>query len=220
MNLKQHKNSKHQKSKGKNIQVLEEYVRNNIKEYIIIITIFLIGVFLGVMFINNVEEIQKEEITGYVRTYLETFKQKEIDHTAQLTNSIKENIILVVSMWFVGSTVIGIPIVLGMIGFRGFCLGYAISTFTYVLGTTKGVIFSLAALILQNIIFIPAIISLGVSCLKLYQSILKDKRRENVKVEIIRHTIFSIIMLICIIISAVLEAEISTRILKMIIKYI
>ena len=68
MNLKQHKNSKHQKSKGKNIQVLEEYVRNNIKEYIIIITIFLIGVFLGVMFINNVEEIQKEEIQHNLQT--------------------------------------------------------------------------------------------------------------------------------------------------------
>lgn len=217
MNLKQHKNRK--QSKAKSIQVLEEYVKNNIKEYIIIIIIFLIGVFLGVMFINNVGEAQKEEITGYVNTYLEAFKQKEIDYTQQLRNNIKENIILVLIMWFAGSTVIGIPIVLGIIGFRGFCLGYAISSFTYVLGTTKGVTFSVVALILQNIIFIPAILSLGVSCLKLYQSILKDKRRENVKVEIIRHTIFSVIMLICIIISAVLEAEISTRLLKSIIKY-
>lgn len=220
MNLKQHKNKKSPKTKSKNIQVLQEYVKNNLKEYIIIIIIFLIGIFLGVMFINNVGEPQKQEISGYVNTYLEAFKQKEIDYTEQLKNNIKENIILVITIWFAGSTVIGIPIVLGIIGFRGFCLGYAIASFTYVLGTTKGVTFSVIALILQNMIFIPAILSLGVSCLKLYQSILKDKRRENVKVEIIRHTILSIIMLICMIISAILEAEISTRLLKTIINYI
>jgi stage II sporulation protein M len=220
MNLKQQKNKKQPRVKSKTIQILEEFVKNNIKEYIIIIIIFLIGLLLGVMFINNVGESQKEEITGYVNTYLEAFKQKEIDYTEQLKNNIKENIVLVLTMWFVGSTVIGIPIVLGIIGFRGFCLGYTISSFTYVLGTTKGITFSIMALIVQNIIFIPAILSLGVSCLKLYQSILKDKRRENVKVEIIRHTIFSIIMLICIIISGIVEAEISTRLLKSIIKYI
>lgn len=220
MNLKQHKNKRQAKSKSKNIQILEEYIKNNIKEYIIIIIIFLLGLFLGVMFINNIGESQRQEITGYVNTYLEAFKQKEIDYSAQLRNNIKENIILVITMWFAGSTVIGIPIVLGIIAFRGFCLGYAIASFTYVLGTMKGITFSIGALIIQNIIFIPAIISLGVSCLKLYQSILKDKRRENVKIEIVRHTIFSIIMLICIIISAILEAEVSTRILKAIIKYI
>ncbi|MCI8699904.1 MAG: stage II sporulation protein M [Clostridia bacterium] len=220
MNLKRHKNKRQAKTKSKNIQILEEYIKNNIKEYIIIIIIFLLGLFLGVMFINNVGESQKQEITGYVNTYLEAFKQKEIDYSLQLKNNIRENIILVITMWFAGSTVIGIPIVLGIIAFRGFCLGYAIASFTYVLGTTKGITFSLVALIIQNIIFIPAIISLGVSCLKLYQSILKDKRRENVKIEIIRHTIFSIIMLILIIISAILEAEISTRILKTIVKYI
>lgn len=220
MDLKKHKSIKKHKIKGKNLQILEEYIKNNIKEYIIITIIFLIGLFLGVMFINNVGETQKQEIAGYIDVYLEAFKQKEIDYTEQLTNNIKENIILVLTIWFVGSTVIGIPIVLTIIGFRGFCLGYAISSITYVLGTSKGILFSVIALIIQNIIFIPTIISLGVSCLKLYQSILKDKRRENVKVEIIRHTIFSVIMLIFMIISGILEAEIATRVLKAIIIYI
>lgn len=220
MNLKIRKNLKFKKEKSKKIQILEEYIKNNAKEYIIIIAIFLIGLFFGVMFVNNIEQVQKEEITGYINTYLESFKNKEIDYGEQLKNNIKENIVLVLIIWFVGSTVIGIPIILGIIGFRGFCLGYAISASTYVLGTTKGILFSVVALLIQNIIFVPVIISLGVSCLKLYQSILKDKRRENVKIEIIRHTIFSIIMLTGMIISAILETEISTRLLKTIIKYI
>lgn len=220
MNLKIRKNSKEQKEKNKKTQILEEYIKNNAKEYLIIIVIFLIGLFLGVMFVNNIEQAQKEEVTGYINTYLESFEKKEINYGEQLQNNIKENIALVLIIWFVGSTVIGIPIIFGIIGFRGFCLGYTISACTYVLGTTKGILFSIVALLIQNIIFVPVIISLGVSCLKLYQSILKDKRRENVKIEIVRHTMFSIIMLIGMIISAILETEISTRLLKTIIKYI
>ena len=181
MKLKTQRITNKEKRKSKTIQILEQYVKNNLKEYIIVAVIFLIGLFLGVMFVNNIEETQKQEISGYVSTYIEAFKNKEVDYKLQIKNSIKENIILVVLIWFVGSTVIGIPIVLGTIGFKGFCLGYAISACTYVLGTGKGIIFIIVALLMQNIIVIPTIISLGVSSLKLYQSILKDKRREKGK---------------------------------------
>ena len=54
---------------------------------------------------------------------------------------------------------------------------------------------------------------------KLYKSIIKDKRKENIKLEILRHTIFSLIMLILLIISAIIEIFISTNILSNIIKY-
>ena len=43
---------------------------------------------------------------------------------------------------------------------------------------------------------IPAIIAIAVSAFKLYKSIVKDRNKENIKIEIIRHTIFSLIMLL------------------------
>lgn len=54
---------------------------------------------------------------------------------------------------------------------------------------------------------------------KLYKSIIKDKRKENIKLEIIRHTMFSAVMLFLLIISSFIESFISTNILKVIIKY-
>lgn len=235
MNLKEqmkrnhnYKNMKHdirkrintQKKQGKIINTLIEFIKNNIKEYIIITLIFLIGIFLGVMFVNNLGEEQKLEIISYINTYVEAFEQSDSSgNITLLQNNIKDNIILTLIIWFIGSTIIGIPIVFGVIAFRGFCLGYTISSITVVFGLTKGIIFSLTSIMAQNILFIPAIISLGVSALKAYKSIYSDKRKENIKLELIRHSVFSGLILLILIASAVIETEISTNLLRELIKY-
>lgn len=72
---------------------------------------------------------------------------------------------------------------------------------------------------LQNIVFIPAIIAVAVSCFKLYKSIVKDKRRENIKLEIIRHTIICAIMAIIVVVSSLIEVFASNNLLKVISKY-
>ena len=127
--------------------------------------------------------------------------------------------ILVFLLWFAGTTIIGIPIVLGIILIRGFCLGYAISSCVYVLGKIKGIIFIVISMLLQNILFVPAIIMLGVSSIKLYTSIIKDRRKENIKISIIKHTILSLIILFALIISSILKIEISYRMIVSLIKY-
>lgn len=99
-------------------------------------------------------------------------------------------------------------------------MGYTISAFISILGIQKGLAFTISNLLLQNIIFIPAILAISVSGFKLYKSIIKDKRRENIKIEIIRHTIFSCVMLICLVIASIVEVFISNNLLKIIIKYI
>lgn len=87
------------------------------------------------------------------------------------------------------------------------------------MGLSKGLLFIFIAILLQNLIFIPAILALAVSGFKLYKSIIKDNRKENIKLEIIRHTIFSIVMLLLLIVSSLIEIFISTNILKILIKY-
>lgn len=211
---------KQSKNRNKIVNTLIELVKSNIKEYIIITLIFLIGIFLGVMFVNNLGEEQKAEIVSYVNTYVEAFKQSDSSgNITLLQNNIKDNIILTLIIWFIGSTIIGIPIVFGIITFRGFCLGYTISSITVVFGVTKGIAFTAISIIMQNILFIPAIISLGVSALKAYKSIYSDKRKENIKLELVRHTVFSVLMLVVLIASAVVETEISTNLLRGLIKY-
>lgn len=202
------------------LDLIKEHVINNKKEYFIVSLLFIIGIFLGVLFVNQAQETQKLEITTYLNTFIDKLKNTEsLNNIELLKNSIGQNILLAVVLCFFGTTVIGIPVVFGIVLYRGFCLGYTISICITIMGLPKGILFVLILLLLQNILFIPAILALAVSGVKLYKSIIKDKNKENIKIEIVRHAIFSFIMLLILVISSIIEIFISTNILKGLIKY-
>ena len=199
---------------------LQNYMKNNYKEYILVCLLFLIGIFVGVMIINNSKESQISEITTYINEFVTKYKEIEnINRTNLLTQSIKKNLLFAVILWIAGTTVIGMPIVLIIILIRGSILGFTISAITMTLGTFKGIAFIIASIVLHNIFYIPAILSIGVSSIKLYKSIIKDKRRENIKIEIIRHTIILGLMIILLVLSAFIENFLSVNFLKSIAKY-
>lgn len=210
---------KQEKRNSKIPYILKEHIKKNIKEYLIVSIVFLIGIIIGVIFINNSGENQKLEINDYLNTFIECLNgDYEVDTSNLVKSSIINNLILALSLWFIGSTVIGIPIVYIIIGIRGFCLGYTISSVMITYSVWKGILFSICTLLLQNIIFIPCILALAVSGIKLYKSIIKDKRTQNIKVEIARHTVFSLFMAILLVISSFIEVYGSANLLTMSIK--
>ena len=192
--------------------IIVNHIASNSKEYIIVTLLFIIGIFLGVLFVNNIKNDEFDSVQNYITTFIQKFKENpNIDSGELLKTSIIKNLILALSLWFFGTTVIGIPIVFGILIYRGFCLGYTISTFISTIGIAKGLAFVFSNMLLQTVIFIPAILAISVSGFKLYKSIVKDKRKENVKIEIIRHTIFSALMTILLCLSSVVEVFVSNN---------
>ena len=187
--------------KAKIIGIIKENIKQNYKEYLISLIFFVGGIFLGVFFINQTAENQLKETPN-------------INQMQILKTTIIDKIYLTIAIWFFGTTVIGIPIVFGIVAYRGFCLGYTISAIISFMGFTKGFTFILITLLLQNIIFIPLLIALAVSGFKFYKSIIKDRRKENIKISFTRHTVFSILILIGLSVSSLIEVFISTNLLK------
>lgn len=200
--------------------IILNYVTENFNKYLLVIVIFLIGIFTGVIVINNSSEETAFRTADYVTGFIQTLKNTEkINFSELLLSSVKRNFGLTVILWFAGTTVIGIPVVFIILFMRGLSLGYTISAFTSILGTSKGIMFLILSLFFQNVMFIPAILTIGVSSIKLYKSILKDRRKENIKVEIIRHSILSLIMFGVLILASFIENNISFVMLQKMIKY-
>lgn len=99
--------------KDKGIKIKEtiiEHVINNRKEYFIVLILFIIGIFLGVLFVNNIDEAQKIEIESYLNNFIENMKSGEsVDNIKLLHTSIWQNAVFAISIWFLGTTVIRNP---------------------------------------------------------------------------------------------------------------
>ena len=195
------------------------HLYENIKLYIIVTIIFVIGITTGFIFINNITGEEATEIQSYITEFINLLKQGyHVDTGALLKKSLSDNLILILVMWLLGSTVVGIPIVIGIVLFRGFCIGYSVSAIIATLGVQKGILFFIVTMLLHNLIFIPVIICMTISCLKLYKSIMKDKRRENIKLAIIRHTLMSIMLSILLVIASLIESYVSTNLIMLTVK--
>lgn len=203
-------NMKGRKMRGKG--VLYNYLMTNKKSFISIISVFFVGMILGIFMINNTGESEILEINSYINSICENLKSAEnINMLECLFNSLKQNISFVLVMWFLGCTLIGNIFVYFGILYKGFSLGYTISAIIATLGSKSGSLFVFAALLIQNIIFLPAIFVLAESGIKLYIRI--SQNLINVKQELLRHTVIMLIVLILVVISSILEVYLSTNLL-------
>lgn len=203
---------KHKKKRS--MQLLYAHISNNIKEYFSVIVVLLIGIVLGVIAINNSSDDTKVEIQTYINDFISSVSENEnIDKLALAKSVFTNNLFFIIMLIFIGSTVIGIPIVYAIVAYKGFCLSYTIAAIIAVLGSKKGFIFALASVFLQNLIYIPCILALAVSGIRLYKSIVKDKRKENIKLEILRHVIFSLLVGAILLLGTLVESYISTNLL-------
>lgn len=88
-------------------ETIKQHIINNKREYIIVSLFFIIGIFLGVLFVNNIKEEQKEQIVTYVNDYITKMKDTDnINNIDVLKSSIKQNLLITIGIWFFGTTVI------------------------------------------------------------------------------------------------------------------
>lgn len=119
-----------------------------------------------------------------------------------------------------GSTIIGLLFVYVIVCFKGFCIGFTSSSLIYALGTKRSIILLATTMLFKNIVIIPCIIALAVSGMQVYKSIMQDRRKENIKLEITRHTIFSVLILLILVSTSFVEVYLSQNFMQYCIKFI
>lgn len=204
--------SRHIKELG---EVVYKHVKVNAKDYLILSIIFIIGVMIGVVIINNSDENSKTELNGYINSFVNTIKNEglEIDRVQLTKETILKNLKLLILIWIAGTTIIGIPIIYLITIYKGVSIGYTVSAIMLTLGNWKGFLFSISALFLQNIIIIPIILMLNVSSLKLYRVLIKKDRTVSIKHELIRHTALCVVLIIPIILAAIISGFVSSNLI-------
>lgn len=190
------------------MKLIFEYIKKYKITYIGVVLIFIIGMIIGVCMCFKVTENEKQEIKDCVHESMEIFKNNQENKQSIFTQTFLNNIKFSIIVWFLGCTVIaGFTIYILMI-YKGFLIGYIISVIINIFGVKMGLTYLFPLLILQNIVFLPSVFLLATSGIRLYKGIIKKEL--DLKYEILRHFLMIIVALVSAIISACIQAYLST----------
>ena len=112
-----------------------QHINQNSKLYILLIILFFIGLSIGIIFINNTNEENQNQISSYINSFVDTIKTEDkINLSNLICSSIKNDAIIIALLCFLGSTVVGMPIIYLIILYKGYSLGYTVASIFAALG--------------------------------------------------------------------------------------
>jgi len=140
---------------------IKRHLADNIWIYLIVIFVFILGISLGALAVNNIDEVSKSDAKIYIEGFLDLTSQNELQSAYILKQSIKFNLYFTSILFFSGMVYLGILFIPILVAFRGFCIGFSVAFLTENLGR-NGFLLSLGSVLPQNLIYVPVIIVMGV----------------------------------------------------------
>lgn len=139
-------------------------VTNTIKEqkriYLLIIIIMSLGLLLGIVFAIVIPKSDHTLVAESLQMFFNDIQKNNIDYKAALINSLIGNISYTMLIWLLGISIIGIPIILILLFFKTFILGFSISSIIYTYHTA-GILKSFSYIFPHQFLNIFFVIFLG-----------------------------------------------------------
>ncbi|NLV15706.1 MAG: stage II sporulation protein M [Syntrophomonadaceae bacterium] len=196
--------------------ILIEHLRKNLLKYLLLIVIFALGITLGDMKSGSLEGETRSYLLNLVNQLINYGGGHEDGHGLFLAVALNQ-VKTVGLMWFLGLTVVGVPLILGMIFARAFSLGFTLGFLIQEKGKL-GVVMALATVLPQNIFYIPFIIMGAV--LSIGFSLFLVKGRFQARAELwqnfVLYTLAMIGILIVLLLGALIESYLAPWLLSLI----
>jgi stage II sporulation protein M len=199
------------------------HLESNLWLYVISLLCICTGTVLGIYTLKYMGEIDKTNLTSYFINFTNSITSTEVNNILVLLETIKNNIPILIGLWIVGLTVVGIPIILIIDIFKGFTLGFTIAFIINSMGV-KGLWMSLIGVIPQNIIYIPCLIIASVLSMELSLVKLKDKFNKHLAKlhngNSMSYTITYIMIFLVMVLGFIYESYITPKAIRLIISSI
>jgi stage II sporulation protein M len=158
---------------------LSKHFHESMWLYVVSLLCLFTGIVLGIYTVKYMDDRLRQDVISYFLNFNENISSIEVNNTAVLLESLKSNLPMILILWVVGLTIIGIPIVLIVDIVKGFSFGFATYFAFYSMGY-KGTWFVLLGVLPQNIIYIPCLIVASVLAMRLSLSKLKDRVNKQI----------------------------------------
>jgi len=201
--------------------LLKEYFKRNIFQYIFLSVILIIGIIIGSVTVNFISDVQAANIQSFINGFLANVNSTAVDYSSVFYLSMSNNMKTAALLILLGLSIIGIPFILGVIWFRGFVLGFTVAFLIEELGA-KGIILSILSIFPQNLIILPCIISIGVTGMTFAITVIKNRiknYRESYSQMIGGYILLNLLFSCLLVISGLIEGYISPIFIKLFSNY-
>ncbi|ABR48675.1 Sporulation stage II, protein M [Alkaliphilus metalliredigens QYMF] len=202
---------------------VEKHIKEHIFIYALVILCFLIGISVGAFTVKALDVHQKQELVSYLKGFFQLFDANELNGVTIFKQSFTNNFQLLALNWILGITVIGIPFVFMIVGFKGFVIGFTVGVLIEEFKMIGFLLF-LFAIFPQNILIIGIFILSGVISTSFTVRLIKSKvnkvRNFSFGKQFIQYSILNLILFGLIIIPGLIEAFLAPIFIRLISRYI
>jgi stage II sporulation protein M len=136
------------------------------------------GIVLGIYAVKYMGEFEKGNLAAYLTSFSENISSGDFQYSSMLLDIIQNNLPIILAIWFLGLTMVGIPIILIIDVVKGFTIGFTLSFLIKSFGT-QGIGIVLLGVLPQNLIYIPCVLFSSVIAMEFSLNILKDKMNNH-----------------------------------------
>lgn len=188
--------------------MIKDYFRERIFLLALVLILFIMGLIFGILAAGILDKHQKDDLMHYINQGLQGELGSNIGYTRQ---TILANIQIVMFLFFMGISVIGIPLALLLIFTRGFILGFSIGFLFQTMGI-KGFVLTLVGIIPHNLLMIPALFLMMIAMMDCAAALTKirfTKKQVMIGAELIRCSILTSIVLIMMVMAGFIQGNFS-----------
>lgn len=194
----------------------------NKKMIICLIVIVLVGIITGSLLVAVLNESDKNLVTEYINMFFNNIKDNKLNYIDTLKNSIISNMSLIIVIWLLGISIIGVPIITFLYFCKSFILGFSLSSIIMHY-KIKGCLIAFLYIFphqIINIIMLTILMTYALSLsFKLISSFFK-KKTIDFKIIMKKYLVILLFSLLISIISSLLEVFLMPKLIKMVIPLI
>lgn len=152
---------------------LKDHIHKNLMLYMFTLLFLCIGIVIGMYTVKYMDKTDKNNLIEFLIGVTKKINSKSIDNKYIFLQAVKNNMIFILAIWFLGLTMLGTPIIFLTDLIKGFTIGFSSSLVINGLGP-KGILLNLLIIFPQNIIYIPIIVVLSVIACEFSLKMLKN----------------------------------------------
>ncbi|WP_256757211.1 stage II sporulation protein M [Cohnella sp. WQ 127256] len=191
--------------------------RDNVNLYVFVGVLVIVGAIFGALLVNALTLEQQQELADEIGVYMTKIKVSE--HLSPATTFWSSFFFYgkwLLLIWFLGLSVIGLPLVLVLDFLKGVLIGFAVALLAQELAW-KGVFFFLVATAPQNAIVVPALMIASISAARFAYFVVRERlfrRKGQLLPPFLAHTAVTGLMLVMLCVASLFEAFLSPVLLE------